>query len=203
MIGIIYLITTGFTIIGKGPMAVFSSGLYGIMPPKAYSLFLNNLMNDHTIIISPKLKPTLKNELETYCEQMKISEFVFISHSSFDHTILDSKFCKKAFLLDPVSLPRFFFKNRKVTTAIPTTVIKSEFSYKNNKTNPFILPGFSTNIQGDIKTYKLVAGHIDILDDFWANLGRRFRIYSMYDNNKKSKRSEFRAYVSNIIKNVY
>jgi len=139
--------------------------------------------------------------LKTIVIKNRIKDFTFVSHSSFDHTILESNFCKEAFLIDSVSLPEFPLKNRRIYTRLPTTVIKCKFSYKNNKTNPFILPGFSTRVKGTyIKQIELYAGHIDILDNFWANLGRTFRIYSMYDEKRKLQRNSFRKYIVNIIK---
>ena len=201
MFNVIFLVLTSFILSGKGPVTVFSSGLYGTMPSNAYSLFLNDLSKDYSVVTTKSFKPVLKKDVEEYCLEMKIDEFIFVSHSSFDHTILESKLCKKAFLLDPVSLPEFPFENRRVQTDTSTNIIKCKFSYKNKKTNPFILPGFSTNIKGsDIKLFELEAGHIDILDNFWADLGRTFRIYSMYDKSKHLKRSNFRKSVIDIIK---
>tara|TARA_B100001989_G_C24547461_1_gene471931 strand:+ start:761 stop:1372 length:612 start_codon:yes stop_codon:yes gene_type:complete len=201
MLNTIFTLLTSFTITGKGPVTVFSSGLYGFMPPKTYSFFVEELTKDYSVLTTRNFSPMLKKNVERYCNQMEIKEFIFVSHSSFDHTILESKFCKEAFLIDPVSLPEFPLRNRRIYTDIPTTIIKCKYSYNNHKTNPFILPGFSTHIEGDdIKLFDLEAGHIDILDNFWANLGRRFRIYSMYDEDETLQRSKFRKYVVNIIK---
>ena len=201
MIGFFTKLFFSYIVVGKGPYIVFSSGLYGIMPPSGYSTFIKMLQDEYSIILSPHLKPTLKKDLETYCKKKNIEEFIYISHSSFDHTILESQLCKKAFLMDPVSLPEFFLKNRRVYTYLPTSIIKFKFTYKNDKTNPFILPGFSTFIKGkNVETFTFNAGHIDILDDVWADLGRTFRIYSMYDYGTNMKRSNLRKYVSMIIK---
>ena len=201
MFNVIFPILSSFILTGKGPVTVFSSGLYGTMPSNAYSLFLKDLSKDYSVITAKSFRPVLKKDVEEYCLKMKINEFIFVSHSSFDHTILESKLCKKAFLVDPVSLPEFPFENRRVQTNTSTNIIKCKFSYNNKKTNPFILPGFSTSIKGsDVQLFEFEAGHIDILDNFWADLGRTFRIYSMYDKNKNLKRSNFRKSVVNIIK---
>lgn len=172
--------TLSFTVYGKGPHALFSSGLYGIMPPGMYSKLLKPLSNEYSLILSNGGAPVIKERVEEFCEDKSVNEFTYIAHSSFDHRILSLNECKNAVLIDPISLPTTSFENRVIRPTIPVQIIKCKYSYKQWNKRPFILPGFETHFYGDLINLKLLSsGHVDVLDDVWAEVGSKLGIDSL------------------------
>ena len=79
------------TLIGKGPPVVFSTGLFGSMPTFLYGDLFKDLKKNVTIV---RINRPFTNSqtLEEVCEALGVNEVGFMSHSSFDSSILTSPY---------------------------------------------------------------------------------------------------------------
>lgn len=169
-------------IVGKGPPVVLSSGLYGTMPSFMYNSFVDTLKKNMTVIL-PSGKPILTDTIDEIAEQLNVNRMAFISHSSFDYTILNNPRIHRAVCLDPVSIPRvelspLVYSDRTIQPSVDTMVFESSLSQTMNEV-PFIPKGFNLNIETDRNIPCNNVGHADILDDFWADTAERMGIKGM------------------------
>ena len=157
---------------------MFSGGLYGSMTHRIYSQLINDLKKDFTIINFNNIGLTKREDLESLADALGVKKIGFISHSSVDHTILESNRLEKAVLCDPVGLPNIQngFTSSTITSIAPVLLLNDEKAY--NSEFPFIINGFSLDIMGaDVieETFQEM-GHADILDDTWANVAGHWGI---------------------------
>ena len=179
------------TLSGKGPPVVFSPGLFGVMPHQGYSKLLKRLHKKMTIITFNDVLPMMRNDIEDITNELNIQSVGFLSHSSFNPQILTSDFIEKAFLCDPVSLPRINFgglENVNVETSCPIKVVQASKTQTPKTKEP--IPEFNIPDFGDMTTIEQYdnIGHLDILDDFWADLFLKIGVWETSDKAKNSFR---------------
>ena len=175
------------SISGSGPPLVFSTGLYGMMPPRLYSKFLNEIKRNFSVVtIDTPSRPLLLSDVECAADTIGCHRIGFMSHSSFDFEILGSDRIEKAVVFDPVAIPQISYgslDSRHIEPVCPTLLLLSEFATQSE--NPFILPGFDLQV-GTNDVYHLDnIGHCDILDPTWASLANRIGIRGMERFSKK------------------
>lgn len=171
------------TLIGKGPPVVFSTGLFGSMPTFLYSELFKDLKKNVTIV-SVDRPFTSAQTLEEVCEALGVNEVGFMSHSSFDSSVLTSPYLRRAVLCDPIVIPSVsgfgFVGNPFQSPAIDVTGsvldIRAERSY-NAQAIQTPIPEYLAPAPIDESRWSTTAmtgvGHADLLDDMWADLGAR------------------------------
>lgn len=172
------------SLIGNGPPVVFSPGLFGIMPRRIYSNFINKLKKEVTIISFDDLSPISVKDIDDISKSIMADSVVFLSHSSFDNNILKSDKINHAILCDPITNPDLGFEGLKqepIDNNYPCLIIRAEKAYSTKVPIPNFL---NPNLKGEIEdiTYNDV-GHIDILDDFWADFAKKYGFWDSADPN--------------------
>ena len=109
-------------------------------------------------------------DIDDISKSIMADSVVFLSHSSFDNNILKSDKINHAILCDPITNPDLGFEGLKqepIDNNYPCLIIRAEKAYSTKVPIPNFL---NPNLKGEIEdiTYNDV-GHIDILDDFWAD----------------------------------
>lgn len=171
------------TVYGNGPPVLFSTGLYGTIPPFLYSNIINKLKKKLTIITINSLQPLTPHDVIDLTETINVDSVSFLSHSSFNPKILELDKINNAVLVDPIVVPslnftsffnkfglNYFDNYNNINIEYPIIIIKSEKLYKSK----FDLPSWQElNINGDLENiiYDDV-GHPDILDDNWAEFAK-------------------------------
>lgn len=185
------------TLVGNGPPVVFSSGLFGTMPSQIYSSFINEIKNNVTIITFNDFGTVNKNDFEDVVNSLGVSKAGFISHSTFDTDVLTSEYLTGAVLCDPIVIPKiniFNFQNNYINNKSPTLAIKASKTYNSDFSVPDFQIPMMTNDYSE-ETYPDV-GHVDILDDFWANIGLKTNFWEGPTGNKVN----FENWDKNILK---
>ena len=138
-----------------------------------YNDFLK-LLKPHFTIILPNGKPLMESHFDEIVETLNVDKVGLLSHSSFDYRILEKSNVEGAICIDPVSLPSSFsFTNvspQHISPHCKTMIIKTNKSQESNI--PFIPYGFNLEVESkDLVEYPMI-GHVDLLDDMWANVGK-------------------------------
>lgn len=179
-------------LVGNGPPIILSSGLYGTMPDFMYSDMINSLKTKYTIIL-PNSKPITHMTVEEICTSLKVETVGFLSHSSLDPYILESKCLQKAVCIDPVSLPSISFPqihSFNIESASDTLVIKTKQSQEADI--PFIPTGFELFITNAFEITYEDIGHADVLDDFWAQIADNIGIRGLKEEDDKQSFEEWK-----------
>lgn len=195
---------------GNGPPLLFSPGLFGTMPPLFYNNFLNNLKKNLTIITINDFSPLEKSDIIDVTKSLCVDSIAYLSHSSFNPTILETEKINKAILLDPICVPNIDFggvNKQIIQIEYPALLIKADKLYNSEPT----IPSWQTpNIKGNVsEIYYKNVGHPDILDNRWANIAKRYGFWDTSDgemqnfkdwkfnkNNLNRVRKNYRNYVS-------
>ena len=218
------------TIYGNGPPVLFSTGLYGTIPPFLYSNIINKLKKKLTIITINSIQPLTPFDVIDLTDTINVDSVSFLSHSSFNPKILELDKINNALLVDPIIVPSFNFttifnnygfnylnsnnNNNNIKIDYPMIIIKSEKLYKSK----LDLPSWQElNVNGDLENiiYDDV-GHPDILDDTWAELAKntnfwgtatgktmKFKEWKYNNLNTLPKiRKEYRQFVTETLINL-
>ena len=160
------------TLNGNGPPVVFSSGLFGTMPSQFYSSFINEIKKNMTVVTFNDFGIVNKKDFEDVVESLGVTEAGFVSHSTFSPDVLSSEYLSGAVLCDPIILPKitlFGGQSNLIKSNAATLAIKAEKTYDSEFSVPdFQIPMMTNDYSEEIYSD---VGHIDILDDFWANIG--------------------------------
>ena len=157
------------TMRGKGAPVVFSPGMFGVSTWRLYSSFLNRLRERVTVVTIPG--PVTAEDVSQVTEAIGAESVGFVAHSSFDPAILTQPQVARAVVCDPVSLPF----SGATTTSCPTLVVHAGLFRTDDR-----VPSWNRmSIVGSTTEEWVVedVGHTDILDDRWADLGRRSGIW--------------------------
>ena len=168
---------TKVSLFGKGPPLVFSSGLFGSMPHNIYSNFVSLMEKNTTVCVVDKAIIT-KSDVEEVADALGVTTIGFVSHSSFDTNILNSDRVFKAVLFDPSYLPKienFQLSQPSVKARFPVTVVSAKKTFENPK---FIPDMFSLEVEDSATETFDNVGHVDLLDDTWADLGMRTGLFA-------------------------
>jgi len=220
------------TIYGNGPPVLFSTGLYGTIPPFIYSNIINKLKKKLTIITINSIQPLTPFDVIDLTDTINVDSVSFLSHSSFNPKILELDKINNALLVDPIIVPSLNFttifnnygfnyfnsnnnnNNNNIKIDYPMIIIKSEKLYKSK----LDLPSWQElNVNGDLENiiYDDV-GHPDILDDTWAELAKntnfwgtatgktmKFKEWKYNNLNTLPKiREEYRQFVTETLINL-
>lgn len=170
------------TLMGDGSPVLFSTGLYGTMPRFFYNEFVGELKKNFTIVTFEGFDPIKPSDVDELADAIKTDKLVYLSHSSFEPEILESKRINSAVMLDPISIPKVSFngvQQHSVTFDYPALVIKAGKLYDAKAP----LPDWQNiEMNGDViyETYDDV-GHPDILDDNWANIAKQLGLWEMVE----------------------
>tara|TARA_B100001093_G_C26844221_1_gene1021991 strand:+ start:2856 stop:3581 length:726 start_codon:yes stop_codon:yes gene_type:complete len=175
------------TLMGNGPPVLFSTGLYGTMPRFFYNEFVSDLKKNFTIVTIEGLDPIKPQDIDDVADAIKTDTLAYISHSSFEPEILESKRINTAIMLDPISIPKVSFngvEQHSVSFDYPALVIKAGKLYDAKAPLP---EWQNIEMNGDVKyeTYEDV-GHPDILDDNWANIAKQIGLWEMVEGEMMS-----------------
>ena len=156
-------------IIGKGPPVLLSSGFYGTMPSFMYNDLIHKLKANLTLVL-PNGKPIKSKTVDEMKEVLNVDKIGFLSHSSFDDSILENKNVEKAVVIDPISFPTIelslpFLHPKQTSPVMDTLLIETELS----KTK-LIYEKFQMRIDSNSVLRYEKFGHGDILDDMWADI---------------------------------
>ena len=169
-------------ITGVGPPVVFSSGLYGICPHRAYSK-IENLLNKNVSIIHVEggVNFMTVEDVESVADALQVDKVGFFSHSSFDPAILESQRVEKAVLCDPIGTPTFFsISNFKFRPYVQTDIKILEIKAKKLYEGKFELPTMNQwEFDGDVESVYMDSGHVDIMDDFWVSIANKIGFWEM------------------------
>ena len=170
------------TLIGNGPPILFSTGLYGTIPRFFYNEFVSELKKNFTIVTIDGFEPIKPDDIDDVANAIKTDKLAYVSHSSFEPEILESKRLNSAVLFDPISIPKISFnglQQQSVNFDYPTLVIKAGKLYDAETPLPdWQNIEFNGNIE--YETYENV-GHPDILDDNWANIAKQIGLWEMIE----------------------
>ena len=172
------------TLIGNGPPIVFSTGLFGIMPRNIYSELINKLKKNITIISFNDFSTISKNDIEDVTNSIMVDKIGFISHSSFDINILKSKKINNVVLYDPIVNPQLNFNGltqQSINNDYPVLIIRANKAYDTKVPIPdFLNPNIMNNYEDIIYDD---MGHIDILNDFWADIAKKYGFWDSTNSN--------------------
>ena len=205
------------SLIGNGPPILFSTGIYGVIPRFCYNDLIKNLKKNMTIVNIDGFSPINPSDIDDVANAIKTDKLTYVSHSSFDPIILESKRINGALLLDPISIPKITFngiEGYSINLDYPVYVIKADKLYNANAPLP---EWQNIELIGDVD-YEIYedVGHPDILDDRWANIAKNLGLWEMAEgetmsfkdwkfNGKNSIpkiRKKYREYVSQKISNL-
>ena len=156
---------------GSGPPVIFSTGFYGSMPSLLYDTLLNEVAKDFTVIYPRTAEILTKDVFEDISEAINVDKVGFISHSALDYNILKSDRLHSAILIDPVTVPEFYFSeelltDRTIETDVDILQIKTDLS-QDTKIK-FIPDGFNLNVKNKYIKHYPDSGHCDLMNDMWA-----------------------------------
>ena len=175
------------TLSGTGPPLLFSSGLFGTMPPFIYNEFLNNLKNNFTIITLNNVLPLEREDIEDVTRSISVENLAFLSHSSFNSDILETDKINSAVLLDPICLPNvnvYGLNSKEIDVNYPILIVKSDKLYNSSPSIPiWQRPNFKQSVEE--VNYENV-GHPDILDNMWANIAKTNGFWDTTNGEKQS-----------------
>lgn len=149
---------------GSGPPVVFSGGLYGVTTWRMYDSILSRLCQNFTMALVPGI--CRSEDVTAFADAVGVDRVGFLSHSSFDASILQNSNVQAAILNDPITIPGM----PSVYTQVPTCVLRSGLLFHGNR-----LPEFNRlTIHGDVTDLTFHdAGHTDMLDDMWASMAEK------------------------------
>lgn len=175
-------------LIGTGPPVVFCSAINGRLPYFMYSNFINCLKQNMTVVL-PNTKEMMPETIEEISKVLNVEKVGFISHSMVNPVILTSEYIEKAVCIDPLSLPHISFPLQIETTSIrtkfDTLVINTQESFF--LSNPMIDLKLSVEDASNMQYENY--GHMDIMDDFWANYAKNFGFKSTNDFDSEEMQS--------------
>ena len=178
------------TLNGNGPPVVFSSGLFGTMPAQFYSSFINEIKKNMTVVTFNDFGLVNKKDFEDVVDTLGVTEAGFVSHSTFSPEVLSSDYLSGAVLCDPIILPKinlFGGQSNLIKSNAATLAIKAEKTYESEFSVPdFQIPMMTNDYSEEIYSD---VGHIDILDDFWANVGMQTNFWQGPSSEKISFKS--------------
>ena len=170
------------TLIGTGPPVIFSTGLFGTMPSFFYS-DLFKLIKHNVTLVTLDSGVLNKENVKNVASALGVSEVGFMSHSSFDASVLSSPFIRSAVLCDPIALPSIVgvpfassepFASASVDASYPVLTIRAERAYNAMQIDTPI-PEFLEPKPKDEDNWRTETlpgvGHADVLDDAWADVG--------------------------------
>tara|TARA_B100001093_G_scaffold520417_1_gene615633 strand:+ start:3705 stop:4403 length:699 start_codon:yes stop_codon:yes gene_type:complete len=170
------------TLSGKGPPVIFSGGLFGTMPSFAYSDYLGPLKKNFTIVTINGFSPIVQDDIYDITSALSVDSVAYISHSSFNPDVLECTKINKAVLFDPICIPKITMSGLEqpiISVDYPILSIKAEKLYNTDVPLPELQnPIFDGNISDLI--YENV-GHPDILNDFWADLAKKYGFWDCLD----------------------
>ena len=204
------------TLVGKGPPVVFSSGLYNTIPYFMYNKLLNKMKDKVTIVSINDFSPLGKKDIDDIAQTLNVDKISYISHSSFNPEVLESKKINKAVLIDPICIPPFSVSTLRlkppdtinINLDFPAKVYKADKLYNGRKTLPnWQDPVFNNEVESEIIPN---VGHPDILDDTWADIAKQLGLWEtaqsdpvnfedwkfIKDENIKELREKYRDYIA-------
>lgn len=160
---------------GSGPPVVFSPGLLGLASWRFYLSFIDELKPNLTVAVLPG--PISVTDVERVADAIGAQEVGFLSHSALDANVLESPRVRRSVVCDPIGLP---WSRLDVQAAHPTLEVRANLLYADNA-----LPQFNqVRVSGeDVAREAYDAGHADLLDDTWAELAARSRLWSSVDGD--------------------
>lgn len=173
-------------LIGKGPPVVFSSAFNGRLPSFMYSNFLNHMKQNVTVVL-PNTREITSDGIKEIANALNVKRVGFVSHSSINPDILSSKFIERAVCIDPKAFPNIFDPSSQfVKPKMNVLVINTHESYFS-----FIDERFKLIVQDSSQKNYEEIGHVDILDDVWANAGRRVGFKGIGDFDTNAPKQSF------------
>lgn len=170
-------------IYGKGAPVVFCSGLFGTMPHQMYSNFLSNIRSNMSVCIVRGAAPLTAPILEDIADTISVSKVGLISHSALDLSLLESERMLRAVLFDPISFPTVSpLSLLKPARAHVSPACETLLCYAGQTFNaaPAVPNMFRPQFWGDnvIEVHDSTSGHVDILDDRWANFATGIGLFA-------------------------
>lgn len=202
------------TVKGRGPPVLFSTGLFGTMPQFFYNNLINDLKKKLCIIEIKGAAPIVPKDIYDITNALKVNQIAYVSHSSFNPHVLETDKIYKAVLIDPICVPELTingFESKDIYVKYPVQLYYAEKLLNTEIPLPdWQKPNFYGDIQSEIV---LDVGHPDILDNLWANIAKRLKLWGTAENNivdfndwKYSDsntipkiRKQYRKYISNNI----
>jgi len=167
------------TLHGNGPPVLFSSGLFGVMPRRIYTDFIARLSKHLTIVVPTSATLVTATTVDDVADALAVERVGLLTHSSFDAAILASMRVEAAVLCDPVVFPALGvlqggFVPPLCDPNFAVRVLRAERAYDPATPGipPLISPRFVAGADVTYRTFDDV-GHADLLDDTWADVGRR------------------------------
>lgn len=162
---------------GSGPPVLFSSGLFGVMPRRLYTSLFAHLTKEFTLAVPEDVGPVTAATVAAVADALAVDKIALLSHSSFDHNILESTRVQTAVLCDPVVLPNLDWMQGglvapRTSPTFPIRVLRAELAYDIDTPGipDMISPSFDEGVDVTMRTFEGI-GHADLLDDVWAKLG--------------------------------
>ena len=180
------------TLNGRGPPVLFSTGLFGTMPPQFYNELIKSLKHNVTVVTVDGPMPIMPKDITELADSLKVDSLTYVGHSSFNPDLLETDRINNALLIDPIVIPSLDIngllsgglnniEGRSVTVDYPVVVIKSEKLYESKLDLPtwqeLIING---EVENDV--YDGV-GHPDLLDDTWANIAKTTDLWGTATGN--------------------
>ena len=154
---------------GSGTPVVFSTGLFGIMPPSGYKMLLDKFKKISVIYIQD-LRPLTNSDFKSIASALSVEKVGLISHSSFLPNTLSCDAISAAILCDPITFPSISqrgIESQNITTTFPVKIIQARHRYSKGA---HFFASATPILFGDVffEIYENV-GHLDILDEFLAD----------------------------------
>lgn len=173
-----------FALHGSGPPVLFSTGGFGTMPRIIYAEFCDLLKRNVTVIVPRDMQGIMAIDARRLALSLGVESVGLFTHSSFDRNLLKSRYVSRAMLCDPISFPIFRMSGAAsalATTDIPTLVVRAARTHGERDEaagDGWTVPdAFRLVVEGEHVHDDSVedVGHVDILDDLYANLANNNR----------------------------
>ena len=151
------------TLHGTGPPVLWSGALFGTVPHHVYSDLFARLEKNLTLVVPEGPLPVSAGVVERAADALAVAQVGFFGHSAFDGRVLESRRVHRAVLCDPILLPSLWTPPSPGGACCPTRVMRSELGAG---LAPAQLAESTERVHARV-------GHLDVLDDAWAELGAR------------------------------
>ena len=160
---------------GSGPPVVFSPGLLGLASWRFYLAFIDELKPNLTVAVLPG--PISVTDVERVADAIGAQEVGFLSHSALD--------AKRAREPSGATLGRLRSDRSAVVQARRPSRAPDPRSARQSAVLDNVLPQFNqVRVSGEgVAREAYDAGHADLLDDTWAELAARSRLWSSVDGD--------------------
>lgn len=157
------------TLIGSGPPVLFSPGVYGRSTWRVYGQLLRTMGENVTVAVVPGAVTT--GTVDALTTELGVDRIGLVAHAACDPSLLRSRRVCRAALIDPIARPML----NSVQTATPTLVVRTELLETDER-----FPDFHRMlVRGDAvrESTWVDVGHADVLDDTWAELASKSRVW--------------------------